>query len=140
MIVVLDTSVISAFAKIGKFDLLKKLLENSKVLIPDTVFREIIHEEALDAFAFSEEELDNKDKWILVEQVDISDIQNNLGDGEKGVIKLAKLKNGIAVIDDSVARRKASEYGSGITGTLGLLCAGLEKQIISKSEFRGRTE
>jgi len=136
MIVVLDTSVISAFVKIGKFDLLRKLLEKNMVLIPDTVFREIIHEEALDALAFSEEELNNKGKWILVEQVDISDVKNNLGYGEKGTIKLAKSRDAVAVIDDSNARKNALEYGLKITGTLGLLCSALEEQIISRSELK----
>ncbi len=61
--IVLDTSVISAFADIKKFPLLKKILSRlkAKAVIPHTVEYEIIFEEALSALKIN-------GGWIEIEK------------------------------------------------------------------------
>ncbi len=111
---ILDNSVPSAFAKIRRLNLLKRIFDNKVVLIPKEVYNEgvvkakirghKIGEELINIIASDEKELN--DKWILVKQVK-RDMRDYLNDkkidlGEAEVIELAKEENAIAVIDDQL--------------------------------------
>ncbi len=120
--IVLDTSVISAFSEIGRFYLLKEILSRLgvKAIIPHTVEMEIIFSEALSA-------LKKKGGWIDIENVkDFEKYLFMLHDGEAGVIALAKKHGWIAALDDLDARKLAKKENVKITGTLGLLKLGYE--------------
>jgi len=130
--IVLDNSVLSAFSKIQRLNLLKEILSNSKVYVPTQVYREIIFEDVLDVMSFEKKE---NDKWIVVENVDISGVDYGLGAGETGVIKLALEKGAIVVLDDLHARKVAERLGLRFTGTLGLLKVAYEKRIIDKNDL-----
>ncbi len=133
-VIVLDNSVLSAFTKIERFDLLRKILGGCVVYIANTVFREIIHQEVRDAIAVGEEKTDNK--WITMEVINIEDIKDtHIDEGEKGTIKLALKKQGIAVIDDLDGRKLAVKYKVRTIGTLALLKLAYNKNLISKSEL-----
>lgn len=72
-----------------------------------------------------------------MERVDIQDIRDmRIDDGEKGTIKLALKKQGIAVIDDLDGRKLAMKYKVRTIGTLALLKGAYNKGLISKSELR----
>lgn len=120
--IVLDTSVISAFSEIGRFHLLKMILSRLgvKAIIPHTVEMEIIFSEALSA-------LKKKGGWIDIENAkDFEKYLFMLHDGEAGVIALAKEHGWIAALDDLDARKLAKKENVKITGTLGLLKLGYE--------------
>ncbi|VVB92625.1 Uncharacterised protein [uncultured archaeon] len=115
--IVLDTSVISAFCEIGRFPLLKEILSRLKVkaIIPHTVEKEIIFSEAISA-------LKENGGWIDIEKTqDFEKYLSILHDGEAGVIALAKKHSWIAALDDLDARKLAKKEHLKITGTLGLL-------------------
>ncbi|RLI92743.1 MAG: hypothetical protein DRO89_01485 [Candidatus Altiarchaeales archaeon] len=132
--IVLDNSVLSAFTKIGRFELLREILKECRVYIADTVFREIIFEDVINSVRFGEEKSGNK--WIIVERVDIHDIKEpGIGDGEAGTIKLALKKHAIAVIDDLDARKFATKHRVKTVGTLALLKNSYKKGMISGSEL-----
>jgi len=121
-LIVLDTSVISAFSEIGRFTLLKEILSRLKVktVIPHTVEKEIIFPEAISA-------LKKNGGWIDVEKAqDFEKYLFMLHDGESGVIALAKRHDWIAALDDLDARKLARKEHLKITGTLGLLKVGYE--------------
>ena len=120
--IVLDTSVISAFSEIGRFHLLKEILNRLgvKTIIPHTVENEIIFSEALSA-------LKKEGGWIDIEYAkDFERYLFILHDGEAGVIALAKKHGWIAALDDLDARKLAKKENVKITGTLGLLKMGYE--------------
>lgn len=132
--IVLDTSVISAFAEIGRFPLLKEILSRlrTKAVIPHTVENEIISpEEAISA-------LKENGGWIDIEKAqDFEKYLFKLHDGEAGVIALAKEHGWIAALDDLDARKIAKKEQVKITGTLGLLKIGYELcPIKDKHELR----
>ncbi|MBU3968558.1 MAG: hypothetical protein KKG76_14500 [Euryarchaeota archaeon] len=120
--IVLDTSVLSAFSEIGRFPLLKEILNrlSAKAIIPHTVENEIIFQEAISA-------LKNNGGWIDIEEAqDFEKYLSKLHDGEAGVIALAKKHGWIAALDDLDARKIAKKESVKITGTLGLLKVGYE--------------
>lgn len=131
--IVLDTSVISAFAEIGRFPLLKEILSRlkAKAVIPHTVENEIIFPEAISA-------LKENGGWIDIEKAqDFEKYLFKLHDGEAGVIALAKERGWIAALDDLDARKIAKKDHVKITGTLGLLKMGYELcPIKDKHELR----
>lgn len=120
--IVLDTSVISAFAEIGRFPLLKEILNRLevKVIIPHTVENELIFPEAISALKVN-------GGWIDLEKAqDFEKYLIKLHNGEAGVIALAKKHGWIAALDDLDARKIAKKESVKITGTLGLLKMGYE--------------
>ncbi len=120
--IVLDTSVISAFSEIRRFTLLKEILSRLKIkaIIPHTVEKEIIFSEAISA-------LKSNGGWIDIEKAqDFEQYLFVLHDGESGVIALAKKHGWIAALDDLDARKVAKKEHVRITGTLGLLKIGYE--------------
>ena len=131
--IVLDTSVISAFSEIGRFPLLKEILSRlcAKAIIPHTVENEIIFPEAISA-------LKENGGWIDIKKAqDFEKYLFKLHDGEAGVIALAKEHGWIAALDDLDARKIAKKEYVKITGTLGLLKMGYELcPIKDKHELR----
>ncbi len=120
--IVLDTSVISAFSEIGRFNLLGEILKRLEVkaIIPHTVEKEIIFQEAIAA-------LKKNGGWIEVEKAkDYKKYLLTLHDGESGVIALAKTHGWIAALDDLDARKIARKENIKITGTLGIIKRGYE--------------
>lgn len=120
--IVLDTSVISAFSEIRRFILLNEILSRLRVkaIIPHTVEKEIIFPEAMSA-------LKNNGGWIELEKAEgFEKYLSILHNGEAGVIALAKKHGWIAALDDLDARKLARKEHVKITGTLGLLKVGYE--------------
>ena len=120
--IVLDTSVISAFSEIRRFPLLKEILcrLGIKAIIAHTVEKEIIFPEAISA-------LKKNGGWIDIEKAhDFEKYLIILHDGESGVIALAKKHDWIAALDDLDARKVAKKEHVKVTGTLGLLKIGYE--------------
>jgi len=121
-LIVLDTSVLSAFSELQRFPLLKEILDRLglKAVIPDTVEKEIM---------FPEVELAMKRNggWIDIEIAHgFEKYLITLHDGESGVIALAKKHGWIAALDGLDARKVAKKEHVKITGTLGLLKIGYE--------------
>ncbi len=120
--IVLDTSVISAFTEIGRFPLLKEILSrlSAKAIIPHTVENEIIFLEAISALKIN-------GGWIDIEKAqDFEKYLFKLHKGEAGVIAMAKEHGWIAALDDLDARKIAKKEHVKLTGTLGLLKMGYE--------------
>lgn len=61
---ILDNSVLSAFYKTGKLELLKEILEGHTVTVPEQVIREIAFSEIIEQIAENREQLSKK-RWIL---------------------------------------------------------------------------
>lgn len=133
--VVLDASVLSAFANTRRLKLLKKILSKHEVYIPDTVYEEIIHPQIRMETSF-EYTGRSKRKWIHVVKVDTWKNHSTLDKGEQGVVQLAQKLNAVAVVDDKDARNYARKHGITHTGTLAILKRAREKKLITKTELK----
>ena len=128
---VLDNSVLSAFVKIGRLNLLRDILKGSRVYVADTVYREMIFAEAISAVSSV-----GGPGWMILERVDVSDYKaQGIGAGEAGTIKLAKEKNALAVLDDLSGRKFAARQGVAVVGTLALLRLALDRRLVSGDEL-----
>ena len=131
--IVLDTSVLSAFSEIKRLPLLQEILSRLgiKAVIPHTVEKELIFPDLISA-------LDKNGGWISVEKVhDFGKYLKTIHDGEAGGITLAKKHGCLAALDDLAARKIARKEQVKITGTLGLIKIGYELcPIKDKSELR----
>lgn len=131
--IVLDTSVLSAFSETKRLSLLQEILTRlgSKAVIPHTVEKELIFQDVISA-------IDKNGGWISVEKVhDFGKYLKTIHDGEAGVITLAKKHGWIAALDDLDARKIARKEHVKITGTLGIIKKGYELcPIKDKVELR----
>ncbi|MEA3255289.1 MAG: hypothetical protein U9Q22_05595 [Candidatus Altiarchaeota archaeon] len=127
--IVLNNSVLSAFVKMRRLKLLKEILNGHRIYIADTVFREIIFQEVLDAVASG--------NWITVEEVNVDDFREpGIDDGEAGTVKLALQKKSVAVIDDLDGRKFAGKHQVKVIGTLALLKSSCDRGLITKFELK----
>ncbi len=128
MLLILDTSCISAFIRAGAVGLLLKITEKAKVAIT----QEVLHELKLS----KNPKIKNfAHPGVSVEKAEGS-IEEKYGihSGESSVILLAKAKNAIAVIDDKRGRESAKKEGARVYGTAAILKIGLKRGIITKEE------
>ena len=129
---VCDTSAIQYLHQTGFIRLLRELAEN--VLIPPAV------KEELNAGRKSGIDLPDigRISWIkLVHPRGEKDTRlvGDMGPGEAEVMMLALETDGrVAVLDDALARKRASLLGIPFTGTLGLLLDAKNKGLISIKE------
>ena len=131
---ILDNSVLSAFHKIGRLSLLKKILENHSGIVPDGVIREIKYAEIMAQVASTQNEL-SRTKWML--QMNVKPGKHvELDKGEQAVLELAVELGGWAIIDDLKARKQAGKMQIKYAGTLTLLKRAREKKLIAKTELR----
>ena len=88
---------------------------------------------------FDKVDLTNLQRQALYEESDINKEleKQNLGDGEKAAISLSiARKINIVLLDERKARRIAKFYKLEPKGTIGVLSEALNKNKISKSEFK----
>lgn len=128
MIVVLDTSCISAFVLADCVDVLLKILEKQRIVITEQVARELKLSKNENLRNFSHRKIDIKNAK--------SDIASKypIHIGEASVIMLAKETGALAVIDDKKAREAAQKEGVDFIGTATLLKIGVEKGILRRDE------
>lgn len=119
MTAVADASPLCYLVMIGEIDLLPQLF--SRVVIPQAVILELLHE---DATAAVRNWASNLPAWISVEQTPnvISPGMEKFQAGERAAIFLAEsIKADIIIIDEKAARLVAGKRGLSVTGILGVL-------------------
>ena len=130
MIVVVDSSVLIALARIGGLELLH--LPTDVIYIPDAVFVEVVQK---GAGRPGSTELARAD-WVLRQSVrDVAAVDRlcaHLGRGESEAIVLAKELNAdFLVIDDAAARHVAEADGQRVVGLPGWLVFLKERGVIA---------
>jgi predicted nucleic acid-binding protein len=131
----LDTTLLSNFARIGQIDLLETLLPEA--MTTPQVLAELDEGEAMGWLPESDWE------WLGVvtlsanEQTHFERIRDVLGDGEASCLAVAHARNGTIITDDRDARRYARRLGVAISGTLGVLALLVKIQILTLPEAEG---
>ena len=122
-------------AKIDKLE----LLEGYEVIIAKQVYEEIL--KGGETGREDAHKIENliKNNRIKVEETSINNEleKQNLGEGEKAAISLGiKKKIKLILLDERKARRVAKFYNLTPRGTIGVLSEALNKNKISKKEFK----
>ncbi len=120
MIVISDTTAISSLFKINQLELLHQFYK--EILIPTTVFEELM---ALEAFDFNVSEIKTAE-WIQVKMPNdhllIAELAEELDLSESEAIALAKeVKADLLIIDEKRGRLKANELGIATSGLIGVI-------------------
>jgi predicted nucleic acid-binding protein len=129
VIVVADTSPINYLVLIGELELLPQLY--SRVLIPPAVHRELTREASPQAVRAWIAELP---AWLEVRAPQrYSDSRlDRLGDGEREAILLAEeLRADRVLVDDFKGRQEVIRRRIPFTGTIGVLAAAADKNLIN---------
>lgn len=138
---VLDAGPLSQFARSQWLGVLKAVLSEVRVVIPDVVETEL--REGLAQYHHLQAVLDAS--WIEVVPLDTDEQlfafsryaerlvgANGRNIGECGVLALAETTpNATAVLDDRVARKLAEQRKVEVRGTLGLLCEAIRQGLLT---------
>jgi uncharacterized protein len=120
MIVISDTSALSALIRVGQLTLLKSLF--GSIIIPEKVAEEL---NELNAFHIDISEFTNSD-WIIIKQPTdlplLHRLLTQLDEGEANAITLAvELSADLLIIDELKGRSVATALSINITGLAGIL-------------------
>ena len=131
MIVVCDTSPISALFLIGRLDLLEALFGD--VYIPESVYNELL---ALEDFGIDILEIKNA-PWLIKRSPTNADLVERLlqllDNGESEAIALAlELRADLLLMDERRGREIALHEGLATMGILGVLVQAKSKNLISE--------
>ncbi|MFI8854088.1 hypothetical protein ACIGW3_28375 [Streptomyces sp. NPDC053499] len=138
---VLDTGPLSHFAKAQWLGVLKTVLKEFRVVIPDVVAAELRNGSAqhhhlqsvLDADWIETISLESPTELLAYaeyERLMVGPDGRNIG--ECGVLALAEtLPNGVAVVDDRVAVRTARNRSIAVRRTLNLLCDAIRSGLLT---------
>jgi predicted nucleic acid-binding protein len=132
-LVILDNTVLSNFALVKRADLVLALWPG-KASTTSNVLAEYLA--ASDKLTFPPE------AWQAIrvlsltvpEETFASQLSLRLGAGERSCIAVARLRGGLFVSDDLDARRIAREYAISLSGTLGILNASVQKNLLDLQE------
>lgn len=138
MIVIADTTPINYLILIEEIGILEKLY--GRVLIPSAVFEELKAEDAPNEIKIW---LENAPEWFEVKSISkaIPEDLKILDLGESEAIELAvELNADLLVIDERLGRKKATEHGLQIVGTIGVLAIANKKNLINIEEVLKKLE
>lgn len=135
MSIVFDTNILSTFAKINRLDLLVKLFDKQKLLIPEAVFEEL-HDSKQE---FTQIILDDKnfEKLILTKEEKnlVLTLKARLGLGEKECLAICKDKNYVFVTNDEIAIKEAEKLSIEWINLEIMLAALKQEKIINEQEL-----
>jgi len=135
--IVLDTDILSCFAKIRRFDLLEKLFK-AQFYIPPKVYEEILRakEKGYDFVDYIIQLIDDrKIKIATLNEIDVDIVkelskERRLGFGEMEAIALAKNRGWILLSNDKVVEKVAGKIGINVFNLEDLLSAMIDSGII----------
>ena len=132
--IVSNSSPIINLGKQGVLELLEKCFK--KVILPKSVFLEIMEKEESSEFKSLQKAID--EKWSIVESVEIDKAidTKNLGQGEKEAISLAARKKCLLLIDDDNARKYASILNLESHGTIFVIYLSVLKGFLDKNKAK----
>lgn len=126
MIVLSDTSPLNYLVLIGHVDVLPALF--GEVVLPAPVRDELLHPASPDVVR---QWLAVPPAWLSIRQPTGTDASLQLGAGEVAAISLAmELRADLLLMDDRLGRRAAEQRGLSVVGTLNVLAAAAERDLL----------
>ena len=136
MIIVSDTAPLNYLILIDCQDVLSILF--GTVVIPSKVFEELQREETPEKVR---QWIARRPAWLDVRSLkgDVEAVSDKIHAGEREAIALAEeLRADLLLIDDKDGRREAEKHHLAVTGTLGVLRAAAQRNIIDLPEAINR--
>jgi predicted nucleic acid-binding protein len=138
-ILVFDTGPLSHFARQNWLGVLKAVVGDRRAIIPDVVVDELCDGAArdsriqavLDACWIDRRELCSDEEILEFAKFSSFLVKNGRNRGEAGVLALASVAGGTAVIDDGAGRKAAERYGVPLRPTLALLCEAVRGGLLT---------
>ncbi len=135
--IVLDTDILSCFAKIRRFNLLEKLFK-AQFYIPSRVYEEILRakEKGYDFVGYIIQLIDDrKIKIATLNEIDVDIVkelskERRLGFGEMEAMALAKNRGWVLLSNDKVVEKVAGKIGINVFNLEDLLSAMIDSGII----------
>ena len=138
-----NTTVLSNFAPVGRLDFLKQL--HGHVCLPNEVYEEILNglEEGYGFYVGIEDQISpiSEGGWLeLVSMVTEEELRlfqslpRRLHHGEAACLAIASQRNWAFLTDDKLARKMAQDLGIVVSGTLGVLVEAVERGILMIEE------
>jgi predicted nucleic acid-binding protein len=141
--VLLDGTVLSNFAALGRLDLLAQSFEEAFIVtaVLEEVARGIQQGYGFLTAIEQQIESSNADGWLRMarveadeEQVLLEGMPPKLGAGEAMSLAIAKVRGWTVFTDDAAARAVARQLGIAVGGTLGVLRRLIEFQVLTVDE------
>ena len=138
-----DTGPLSHMEMVGRLDVFRAAIGDSRALIPEGVQAELrrgveaqpVLQEVLDATWLTVRRLDTDDELVSYASFAERLVEDGRNQGEAEVLALAATLPGIAVVDDGDARTVAQKARVQLKPTLALLFDAIRADIISEQEL-----
>ena len=130
--ILLDTTVLSNFARSGRLDLLRLALPEATTT--HQVLTELQHGVNAGYFPAGSWEWLGVTELTTREESHLSELRTILGDGEASCIAVLIERPGILFSDDLLARRQSQRRGFPVSGTLGILLSLVKAGRLSLDE------
>lgn len=138
-VLVFDTSPLAHFARQNWLGVLKAVVGPRLALVPDVVVDELQQmsardsrvKAALEADWIERRELQTSEEIVAFAKFAALLVKGERNKGEAGVLALASVVGGIAVVDDGAGRRAARENGILLKPTLSLLCDAIRQDLLT---------
>ncbi len=138
-VLVFDTGPLSHFARHNWLGVLKAVVGDRTAVIPDVVVDELRTgaargsrvQAALDANWIEHRELRTAEEILAFAGFSEFLVRKDRNRGEAGVLALACVTGGVAVVDDGAARRAATRHGIALRPTLSLLCEAIQLELLT---------
>ncbi|WP_434743726.1 hypothetical protein [Micromonospora sp. SH-82] len=127
------------FARQNWLGVLKAVVGDRLALVPDVVVDELQQmslmddrvKAALDADWVERRELRTSEEILAFAKFAALLVKGERNKGEAGVLALASVVGGVAVVDDGAGRRAARENGIPLKPTLALLCDAIRQDLLT---------
>lgn len=142
--ILVDTDVLSAFAKIGATELLRVLFDEDSLSLTPSVWQEIALSQGYSYFNLLIDEL-NQQKIVLLALTEAESrlagqLSLTLGAGERESLAVAQSRSGILLANEKRVMHYANQLGVECYRIPTILRALWQKQIITKSEVEALIE
>lgn len=137
--IILDCDIVSTLAKIDRIDLLFDLFKNSRLVIPNAVYVELLEAEKM-GFSFPRKVFNSKIELATMSQRELGDFEKTaknpkIHSGEAEGISIARNRQGVFLTNDRVAVKFCEQEDIAVLDLKDILRLVARKRIVNEPEM-----